>query len=145
MGERIRHLGMALAVCGAVLAAGALAYAVASGLVGAGGYAAGVALVVASYTASTLAIAWADSINPRMVFGVGMGMYVTKFSLFGFMMIAVGATDWGGKTPLAVGIVAGVVAWTGTQIWWTIRQNPRQDLAQETATRSTSGAGPESL
>jgi len=134
MRERVRHLRVSFLVSGVVLVAGALAYAVASGLVGLLGYAAGVALVVASYTASTVAIAWADSINPRMVFGVGMGMYVTKFSLFGFMMIAIGSTAWAGTIPFAIGIVAGVVAWTGTQIWWTARHQPP-------APRSTSGAG----
>ena len=70
-----------------------------AGAAGALGVAAGVALVVASYTATTLAIAWADSVNPRMVLPVGMGMYITKFSLFGAMLIVVGATDVGGQDP----------------------------------------------
>jgi xanthine/uracil permease len=74
-----------------------------------------------SYTLTTVAVAWADSINPRLVFPVGMGMYIAKFSLLGVMMIAVAGTDWPGRIPMAVGIVLGVVAWTGTQIWWTVR------------------------
>jgi hypothetical protein len=79
-----------------------------------------VALVAASYVASTLAIAWADSVNPRLVFPVGMAMYVTKFSLFGALLIFIGGTGWAGKISMAMGIVAGVIAWTGAQIWWTV-------------------------
>jgi len=121
VGERVRHLRVALPICGALLiVAGVVAWAV-RGPAGAAGAAVGVALVVASYTASTLAIAWADSVNPRLVLPVGMGMYVTKFSLFGAMMIAVSDIDWPGFLPMAMGIIAAVVAWTATQIWWTVR------------------------
>jgi hypothetical protein len=117
--ERIRHLRLTLVMSAAVLVlATAIAY-VTGGAVAAIGVAAGVALVAASYTASTLAIAWADTVNPRLVFPVGMGMYVTKFSLFGVMLIAIGATDWAGKIAMAMGIIIGVLAWTGAQIWWT--------------------------
>jgi hypothetical protein len=117
---RARHLRPALAVQGALAV---LATAVAGLLGGAApafGAAAGVALVAASYTASTLAIAWADSVEPRLVLPVGMGMYVTKFSLFGAALIALGGSDWPGLVPMAMGICAAVAGWTGTQIWWTV-------------------------
>ena len=58
-----------------------------------------------------------------MVFPVGMAMYVMKVSLFGAMLIFIEAADWAGTIPFAMGIVAGVVAWTGFQIWWTTRLN----------------------
>jgi hypothetical protein len=120
MAERIRHLWLPLILCGSLTAlAAAVGFLVADGP-GALGAAVGVALVAASYTASTLAIAWADTVNPRLVFPVGMGMYVTKFSLLGLMLVAIGATDWGGKIPMAIGIIVGIVAWTGGQIWWTV-------------------------
>jgi hypothetical protein len=121
MGGRVRHLRVAFSVCGVLLVVGALIGGLTGGLDAVAGFAAGLALVAASYTTTTLAIAWADSINPRMVFGVGMAMYVTKFSLFGALLIFVGATEWGGKIPMAIGIIVGVVAWTGTQIWWTVK------------------------
>ncbi len=118
--ERVRFLRVTLAASGVLLVLGALVGWVVNGGAGAWGVAAGVALVAASYTASTLAIAWADSINPRLVLSVGMGMYITKFSLFGVMLIFVLERDWAGKIPMAMGIVAGVVVWTGTQIWWIV-------------------------
>jgi hypothetical protein len=118
--SRVRHLRLELLVAGALLVLAAIVGGVFRGGAGAVGAAGGVLLVTLSYTASTLAIAWADSVNPRMVFPVGMGMYVAKFSLFGALLIFVGATDWPGQIPLALGIVAGVVGWTATQIWWTV-------------------------
>jgi hypothetical protein len=119
--ERIRHLRLLLAAsAGLALVGAVVGWAVAGGS-GALGAATGVALVAASYTATTLAVAWADSVNPRMVLAVGMAMYITKFSLLGAMMIFVGATTWTGKIPMAMGIVAGVVVWTAGQIWWTRR------------------------
>ena len=121
VGPRVRHLRVAVSVAVALAALGAAVAGLVSGAHGALGFAAGVFLVAASYTASTLAIAWADSINPQLVFPVGMAMYVTKFSLLGAMLIFVGATDWAGKIPMAMGIVVGVVAWTATQIWWTVK------------------------
>jgi hypothetical protein len=76
--------------------------------------------VTASYTASTLAIAWADQRDPRLVLPVGLGMYVTKFSLLGVVLVVVGGREWAGKIPMAVGIVAAVVTWTAAQIWWIV-------------------------
>jgi hypothetical protein len=109
-----------LLLCAALTVLAAIVGFFFKGGAGAAGAAIGVALVAASYTASTLAIAWADTVNSQLVFPVGMGMYVTKFSLLGVMLIAVGATEWAGKIPMAMGIVAGVVAWIGSQIWWTV-------------------------
>jgi hypothetical protein len=120
MRSRVRHLRMALGVSAALLVVAALVGYLVRGWDGALGAAAGVALVAASYTTTTLAIAWADSVNPRMVMPVGMAMYVTKFSLFGAMLILTAGTAWAGRIPLAMGIVAGVVGWTGAQIWWTV-------------------------
>lgn len=118
--SRTRHLRLTVGVSAIVLLVGAVVGFLAAGGVGALGVVAGVALVTVSYVASTLAIAWADSVNPRLVMGVGMGMYITKFSLFGLLLLAVSGTEWAGKIPMAMGIVAGVIAWTGAQIWWTV-------------------------
>jgi hypothetical protein len=117
---RVRHLPIELAVAGALLVASVVIGLVAGGPIAAIGAGAGVLLVTLSYTASTLAIAWADSINPRMVLAVGMAMYITKFSLLGALLIFISSTDWAGQIPMALGIVAGIVTWIGIQIWWTV-------------------------
>lgn len=119
--SRTRHLRLTTSITGAVLVAATVIGGLAGGWVAALGVAAGVALVAASYLASTLAIAWADSVAPRMVFGVGVGMYVIKFSLFGAMLIAVSEAGWAGRVPMALGVAAGVVAWTASHVWWIVR------------------------
>ena len=119
--ERVAYLRQSLTVSAVLAILGAIVGGVVAGAAGALGVAAGVALVAASYTATTLAIAWADTVNPRMVLPVGMAMYITKFSLLGALLIFVGATTWAGKIPMAMGIVAGVIVSTAAQIWWTRR------------------------
>jgi hypothetical protein len=117
-----------LGVSAGVLVLAVLVGGLAAGGVGALGAGLGVLLVSASYTASTLAIAWADSVTPRLVLPVGLGMYITKFTLLGAMLIAVNDADWSGRIPLAWGIVGGVIAWTAAQIWWTLhRAHPYVD------------------
>lgn len=105
----------------AVLVVGAGVGALVGGAVAALGMAVGVALVAVSYLASTLAMAWADSVAPQMVFGVGLGMYILKFSLFGVMLVAVNDAGWPGRIPMAWGIVLGVIAWTTSHVWWMAR------------------------
>jgi hypothetical protein len=121
MRSRLAHLPPLLAVSAILVGVAALVGGVVRGEAGAVGAAAGVLLVVGSYTVSTVAIAWADSVDPRLVLPVGMGAYVTKFSLFGLMFLAILDSAWAGTAPMAWGIVAGVVGWTTTQIWWVAR------------------------
>jgi hypothetical protein len=109
-----------LGLSGIVLLVAAGVGALAGGGVAAAGAAGGVALVAVSYTISTLAIAWADSIAPRMVLGVGVGTYILKFTLLGALLVALTDAGWAGRIPMAWGIVAGVIAWTASQIWWTV-------------------------
>jgi membrane associated rhomboid family serine protease len=116
--ERLRHLPVTLAVCALVAALATAVGGLAGGGAGAVGALTGVALVVLSYVLSSLAIAWADSVNPQLVFPVGMVAYLTKFTFLGLVMVALLGSTWSGITAHAMGIVAGVVAWTGTQIWW---------------------------
>ncbi len=99
MAERIRHLRLTLGFSGVVLVLATVVGFAVRGGVGALGVAAGVVLVAASYTASTLAIAWADTVNPRMVLPVGMGMYITKFSLLGLLLVAVEQRRMGRPDP----------------------------------------------
>jgi len=95
--------------------------AVLSGAPGALGALAGVGLVVVSYVISGLSVAWADSINPRLVLPIGLLTYALKFILFGIAMAAVARTGWPGLVPMGVTVLVAVVVWTGTHLWWTLR------------------------
>lgn len=117
----MRHLPTLLAASLVVLVAAAVWGWLARGTAGATGAAIGVGIVTASYTVSTVVIAWADSLSPQLVLPFGLGTYVAKFSLLGGLMIALGGLDWAGLLPMAWAMVAAVVAWTAAQIWWIVR------------------------
>ncbi|HEY2950701.1 MAG TPA: hypothetical protein VGJ53_20270 [Micromonosporaceae bacterium] len=124
-GWRLRHLPLLLAVSGALIVAAALLGGVLRGGSGAIGAAAGVGIVTASYLTSTLLIAWADAVQPALVLPIGMTAYAVKFTVIGVVMAAVAASGWDGLVPLGFGVVAGVIAWTATQIIWVVRNPPR--------------------
>jgi hypothetical protein len=122
---RLAHLPILLAVTGGVLGIAAVLGWLAAGAAGAVGAASGVGVAGASYLLSTLVIAWADTVNPQLVLPFGLMMYVVKFTLLGVVMVAVLASDWPGQVPMGWGVAAGVVGWTGAQIWWVVRHPPR--------------------
>jgi hypothetical protein len=124
-GWRLRHLPLLLTVSGVLIAAAALLGGVLRDGAGAVGAALGVGIVTASYLISTLLIAWADAVRPALVLPVGMTAYAVKFTVIGVVMAAVAASGWDGLVPLGLGVVAGVVAWTATQIIWVVRNPPR--------------------
>jgi hypothetical protein len=125
-GWRLRHLPVLLAVSAVLLLGAAGIGWLARGGAGAAGAVAGVAIVTASYTLSTLVIAWADSVHPQLVLPFGLTMYATKIGVIGVVMASVAATDWAGLVPLGFGVVAGVIGWTATQVWWFIKVHARQ-------------------
>jgi hypothetical protein len=124
-GWRLRHLPPLLAVCAALILVAALVGGLLRGGAGAAGAAIGVGMVTASYLITTLLIAWADSVDPRLVLPVGLTAYAVKFTILGFVLAAVAGGGWAGVVPLGVGVVAGVVGWTATQIIWVVRNPPR--------------------
>ena len=138
--SRVQHLRITVGLSAVVLAVATAVGAIAGGADAAVGVSAGVGLVIASYVASTLAIAWADSIEPRMVFGVGLGMYITKFTFFGLLLMKIVDSPWAGRIPMAVGIVTGVVAWTVGQIWWAARHAHPYATAPGGTVRTPDGA-----
>ncbi|PZG01249.1 hypothetical protein [Micromonospora deserti] len=115
---RLRHLPVLLAATGLLMVTAALAGAVTGGAVAALGAALGVGVTAASYTLTTVVLAWADQVNPQLVLPFGLGLYAAKFTLLGVVMVGVASTGWAGLIPLCLGIAAGVVGWTGVHIWW---------------------------
>jgi hypothetical protein len=124
-GWRLRHLPALLAVSAGLIAVAALLGGALRGGAGAAGAALGVGIVTASYLISTLLIAWADAVDPRLVLPVGLATYVVKITIIGIVMAAIAASGWAGLVPLGFGVVAGVLAWNATQILWVVRHPPR--------------------
>ncbi|MEU4714709.1 hypothetical protein AB0F73_13770 [Micromonospora purpureochromogenes] len=122
---RLRHLPVLLIASVLLGAVAALVGGVTGGGDAALGAAAGVAVTAASYTLTTVVLAWADAVNPQLVLPFGLGLYAAKFTLLGVVMVAVASTGWDGLIPLCLGIAAGVAVWTGVHIWWLTRVHRR--------------------
>ncbi len=118
---RLRHLPSGLVASAALLVVGLVIGWLVRGGAGATGAAAGVALVAASYTASSLVIALADARNPRLVLPLGLTAYVVKFTLLGFVMAAIAATGWAGLPAMGIAIIVTALGWTVAQAVWTWR------------------------
>jgi hypothetical protein len=116
------HVPAALAVSGLVLVLAAAIGWLAGDGAAAAGATAGVALVAASYLVSSAVIAWADSVNPRLVLPVGLATYVTKIILLGLVMLAVVGTGWAGTAAMGISIIPAVAGWTGATLWWALRR-----------------------
>jgi hypothetical protein len=119
MGNRLRHLPAGLIATAVLLAAGVLVGALLRGGPGAAGAAAGVGLVAASFVVGSLVIAWADSIDPRLVLPAGLLTYVLKFAAIGMTMAAIAASGWPGLQPMGVAVLASALGWIVAQSWWT--------------------------
>jgi hypothetical protein len=119
MGTRLRHLPSGLTATAVLLVLGVPAGALLRGVPGAAGVAAGVALVAASYVIGSVVIAWADSVDPKLVLPVGLMTYALKFTLIGVVMAAIAASHWPGLRPMGVAVLAGALGWITAQSWWT--------------------------
>lgn len=115
---RLAHLPVVLGTSLSLLVLAAAVGGLVAGRTGAAGAAIGVALVTVSYLASTLVIAWADSVHSSLVLPFGVGTYIAKFSVIGVVMAGVSDSGWAGLAPFGWGVVVGVIAWTGANIWW---------------------------
>jgi hypothetical protein len=119
MGKRLRHLPSGLIASAVLLVVGVAVGALVRGEAGAFGAAAGVCLVAVSYVIGSLVIAWADSIDPRLVLPAGLMTYVLKFTLIGVVMAVIASSGWAGLRPMGVAVLGSALGWIVTQSWWT--------------------------
>ncbi len=112
MGKRLRHLPSGLAASAVLLVVGVLVGALLRGWPGVG-------LVAASYVIGSVVIAWADSVDPKLVMPVGLMTYVLKFTLIGIVMAAIAASGWAGLKPMGVAVLGTAFGWIVAQSWWT--------------------------
>ena len=129
MRKRLRHLPPSLigaAVTGLVCALAGFLAAGSPGLLGA---LAGCALAAGSFTLSSVAVAWADSVNPRLVLVVGLATYAVKMIVLGASLYGLSTSQWEGLPAMAASIAATVVVWVAVQAVWVYRSRiPYVDL-----------------
>ncbi|MEV6813243.1 hypothetical protein [Micromonospora sp. NPDC051296] len=129
---RLPHLRLPLLACAVLALVGVPAAALLRGPTGAAGVAAGIALVIVSYLISSLSVAWADAVHPKLIMSVGLLTYVTKIVFLGVALAAVAATGWSGLPDMGVSIIAAVVVWTGAHLTWALRSPlPTVDRSSE--------------
>jgi hypothetical protein len=116
--RRLGHVPAGLVGCGVVLVGAVAVGALTRGATGALGAAVGVIGVAVSYLVSGLAVAWADSINPRLVLPVGLAVYAAKFTLLGVVLVALSEWSWEGLRPMALAMLAAVIGWVAAHMWW---------------------------
>jgi hypothetical protein len=121
MKKRLAHLPSGLLAAAVLLVLGVVLGGWWRGPTGAAGAAAGVILVAASYTVSSLAVAWADRVNPRLVMPVGLTTYVVKFTAIGFGMAAVAGHGWAGLPAMGLAVIVSALGWITAQAVWTWR------------------------
>lgn len=122
--RRLTQLPWGLAGSALVLLVGVPVGAFLRGGAGVAGVVAGVALVVVSYTLSSIVIAIADTIRPALVLPFGLATYVVKFSVFGVIMAAISDRGWAGLSAMGAAIVAAAVLWSAAQVLWLVRTQP---------------------
>jgi hypothetical protein len=135
--QRLRHLppGLIAAAVTAVACA-TLGFALVGwpGLLGA---LAGCAAATSSFVISSVAVAWADSVNPKLVLIVGLTVYAGKMLALAASLYALRASDWAGLQAMAWALAATVVVWVAVQAVWVYRSRiPYVDL-----TPSRTGGG----
>lgn len=131
MRKRLIHLRPTLIASVITLVLAAVVGLVGKGAVSALGAAAGVGLVIFSYTISSVIIAYTDLHMRPMLLPVGLATYVIKFSAFGGLLWVVIESKWDGAVPMAGGIIAGTVVWVTTQAIWVYRSRfPYVDLTE---------------
>ena len=118
---RIEHLPFVLATGFALVLCAASAGFFLGGVTAALGAAAGTLVVTIGVSLTTLVIAWADVIRPALVMPAGLAIYVIKYSLIAFLMVAVASSGWAGGRPMAWGIAGSAVVLTAVQVWWLAR------------------------
>src|SRR5262245_49818414 len=110
MRKRLQHLPAGLIAMAIVLLVTVPIALWRDGGAGAVGVLGGVAVVTASYTVSTLIIAWTDLRARRMLLPVAMATYVVKFTLIGVAMWAVLGAGWSGLPWMGAAVIVAVLA-----------------------------------
>ncbi len=77
---------------------------------------AGLALVAAFFTMSTLAVSWADRIAPALTLPIALATYTGKVIVLAILLAGLRGTSVD-LPAFAVAIIVGVFGWLGAQLW----------------------------
>lgn len=121
LASRLRHLKIGAYTTLVMAPVAAVIGAIVGGTGPAIGAAVGVAVVAVSFVISSVAVAWAELINPRLILSVGLITYAGKLVLLAVVMSAVQRLNWSGFTAMVFGIGAAALVWVHVQAIWVYR------------------------
>ncbi|HST64349.1 MAG TPA: hypothetical protein VLM05_04085 [Mycobacteriales bacterium] len=81
---------------------------------------AGLALVVAFFSVSAYAVAWAGRVADSLTLPVALGTYLIKVILLAIVLVTVRDKPWLDPQAFGLSVVAGTFAWTGVharRVW----------------------------
>ncbi|WP_033340181.1 hypothetical protein [Catenuloplanes japonicus] len=118
---RLGHIWWPLAATAVLAVVLAVVGQVVDGRAGLLGALLGVGLMAGGYLVSNLAIAWADSVMPKLVLTVGLATYVFKITLLGLVLLVVVDKDWAGVRMTTIAMICAMTIWISAQIWSSMR------------------------
>ncbi|MBV1848856.1 hypothetical protein [Catellatospora tritici] len=118
LAKRLKFLPYMLGVTAVVAAVATPVAWLTAGGTAALGVLAGVALVGVSYLFTSFILAWADSVNPKLLLSLGLATYAIKFTVLFLVMARIAQTGWAGLKPMALGIGVAAIAWTVGHAWY---------------------------
>lgn len=118
---RLGHIWLPLAATAVLAVVLAVIGQLIDGTAGLLGALLGVGLMAGGYLISNLALAWADSILPKLVMTVGLVTYAFKITLLGVVLLVVVDRDWAGVRMTAIGMICAMAIWITAQLWSTVR------------------------
>ncbi|WP_432835788.1 hypothetical protein [Dactylosporangium sp. CA-092794] len=121
MRKRLQHLPAGLIAMAVVLVVTVPIALWRDGWVGVAGDLAGVGLVAASYSVSSLIIAATDLKARQLLMPVALATYIVKFTIIGLAMWVVASAGWGGLRWLGAAVIIAVVAWMAAHSVWVWR------------------------
>jgi ATP synthase protein I len=81
---------------------------------------AGLAVVVAFFSVSAYAVAWAGRVSDELTLPVALGTYLIKIVVLAIVLLAVLDRPWLDPRAFGLAVAAGTLAWTGVharRVW----------------------------
>ena len=77
---------------------------------------AGLAIVAAFFSSSSVAVAWAGRLDEQFTLPAALGTYAAKIVLLGVLLVSARGQTWVDERALAWSVLVGTLAWTGVHI-----------------------------
>lgn len=84
----------------------------------AAGFLLGTAIVLFFFSSASFVVAWADIVQRKLIFPLGIAAYLTNLTLVGLVVFAIADSGWSGFSGFLWGIIVGTAMWMVAQVIW---------------------------